>query len=80
MSASLMSYFSTNLCMLSSIGNWASAAFAELYVRGFLFGGSYEAIPLERNAYELAERYTGNRLRPFSVADEVARWIAEDRF
>jgi hypothetical protein len=54
--------------------------FAELYVRGFLIGGSYEAIPLERNAYQLSERYEGNRRRHFSVADEVARWIAEDRF
>lgn len=27
--------------------------FATLYVRGFLQGGSYDAIPLERNAYEL---------------------------
>jgi hypothetical protein len=28
--------------------------FSELYVRGFLNGGSYEAIPLEVNAYALA--------------------------
>ena len=26
--------------------------FAELYVRGFLFNGGYDGIPLERNAYE----------------------------
>jgi hypothetical protein len=31
--------------------------FAELYVRGFLNGGSYEAIPLEVNAYSLEDRF-----------------------
>lgn len=54
--------------------------FAELYVRGFLNGGSYEAIPLERNAYALGERFENNPADTFSVAEEVARWVAEDRF
>jgi hypothetical protein len=31
--------------------------FSELYVRGFLNGGSYEAIPLEVNAYSLEDRF-----------------------
>ena len=31
--------------------------FSELYVRGFLNGGSYEAIPLEVNAYTLEGRF-----------------------
>ena len=31
--------------------------FSELYVRGFLSGGSYEAIPLEVNAYSLEDRF-----------------------
>jgi hypothetical protein len=31
--------------------------FAAKYVKGFLNGGSYEAIPLEMNAYELDTRF-----------------------
>jgi hypothetical protein len=31
--------------------------FSELYVRGFLNGGSYEAIPLEVNAYALERQF-----------------------
>jgi hypothetical protein len=55
------------------------ARFAELYVRGFLSGGGYDGIPLERNAYELGERFERNPEIQFSVADEVSRWIAEGR-
>jgi len=54
--------------------------FAELYVRGFLKGGGYEGIPLETNAYTLGSRFESNPAQPFSVADEVRRWISEDRF
>jgi hypothetical protein len=54
-------------------------AFAPVYIRGFLRGG-YEAIPLEINAYELEVRFVANPLQPFSVADEVDRWIQEARF
>jgi hypothetical protein len=54
--------------------------FAELYVRGFVKGGSYEAIPLEVNAYALGGRYENNHAQHFSVADEVARRIAENSF
>jgi hypothetical protein len=54
--------------------------FAELYVLGFVNGGSYEAIPLEVNAYGLGGRYENNHAQHFSVAEEVARWIAENRF
>jgi len=54
--------------------------FSELYVRGFLNGGSYEAIPLEINAYTLGGRLEQNTERQFSVADEVRRWITEGRF
>lgn len=56
------------------------ATFAELYVRGFLSGGGYEGIPLEQNAYSLEARYAHNPATSFSVADEVATWIAEKRF
>ncbi len=54
--------------------------FSELYVRGFLNGGSYEAIPLEVNAYTLGGRFEQNPANRFSVANEVGRWIAEGRF
>ncbi len=54
--------------------------FSELYVRGFLSGGSYEAIPLEVNAYTLEGRFESNRRHAFSVEDEVARWMGEGRF
>src|SRR5882762_877897 len=53
--------------------------FAELYVRGFLSGGSYEAIPLEVNAYTLGGRFEQNPANRFPVEDEVRRWIAEGR-
>lgn len=54
--------------------------FSELYVRGFLMGGSYEEIPLERNAYLLDGRYEKDPTLHFSVADEVAEWNAQGRF
>jgi hypothetical protein len=53
--------------------------FSELYVRGFLNGGSYEAIPLEVNAYTLGGRFESDPHRIFSVEDEVGRWAAEGR-
>lgn len=52
--------------------------FSKLYVRGFLRGGGYHAIPLEANAYALGRRFeSGQR---FSVAEEVACSIHEERF
>jgi hypothetical protein len=48
--------------------------FSELYVRGFLNGGSYEAIPLEVNAYTLEGRFEQNPAKQFSVEDEVRKW------
>ena len=53
--------------------------FSELYVRGFLTGGSYEMIPLEVNAYTLGGRFESDPQRVFSVDDEVRRWAAEGR-
>jgi len=54
--------------------------FSELYVRGFLNGGGYEAIPLEVNAYTLEGRFENNPPQQVSVIDEVRRWITEGRF
>lgn len=53
--------------------------FSELYVRGFLNGGSYEAIPLEVNAYSLEDRFRRDPRRVFSVQAEVAQWLADRR-
>jgi hypothetical protein len=54
--------------------------FASKYVRGFLNGGSYEAIPLEMNAYQLDARFAAAPTKVFSVADEVQRWIDGGKF
>lgn len=54
--------------------------FSGLYVRGFLKGGGYYGIPLEINAYELGARFGAHPDRTFSVENEVASWIRDDRF
>lgn len=54
--------------------------FSSLYVRGFLTGGGYEGIPLERSAYALGARFQANPRQQFSVSDEVTEWIRLDRF
>jgi len=54
--------------------------FAAKYVRGFLDGGSYEAIPLEMNAYELEARFAAGPANSFLVADEVQKWIDAGKF
>ena len=52
--------------------------FVERYMRGWLDGGrTYEAIPLERDAYTLARRFQAAPNKPFDVAREVARLLAE---
>jgi hypothetical protein len=50
------------------------AEFAARYVNGFIQGGSYEEIPLEKNAYSLEGRFSANPDQIFCVADEVRRW------
>jgi len=54
--------------------------FAAKYITGFLSGGCYENIPLERNARELEERFSAAPANPFAVADVVQAWIDEGRF
>jgi hypothetical protein len=54
--------------------------FSNLYVRGFLTGGGYEGIPLERNAYALGARFEAYPRERFSVSDDVTEWIRNDRF
>ena len=45
--------------------------FAARYVNGFIQGGSYEDIPLEKQAYALESRFSQGGGNPFSVDDEV---------
>jgi hypothetical protein len=52
--------------------------FAELYVKGFLEGGCYEAIPLELNAYGLEGNFRKAPHRGFSVEHEVAAWLQRE--
>jgi hypothetical protein len=54
--------------------------FASKYVTGFLGGGGYDGIPLERNAYELDARFIADPARFFSVEAEVQSWITSGRF
>jgi len=57
--------------------------FADLYVKGFLEGGCYEAIPLELNAYGLEGNFRKSPHRGFSVEQAVTAWLqgeAEDEF
>ena len=53
--------------------------FALRYVKGFISGGSYEHIPLEKNAYELESRFSQDTAAAFSVADEVKNWVDSGR-
>ena len=48
--------------------------FAARYVNGFIQGGSYQEIPLEKNAYALEGRFSQNTSEQFSVDDEVRQW------
>jgi hypothetical protein len=52
--------------------------FADRYVGGFLSGGSYEAIPLEKQAYELEARFAADPRTAFSVEEDVTRRIRLD--
>jgi hypothetical protein len=54
--------------------------FATKYVMGFLRSGSYKAIPLEMNAYELDARFAAAPMETFSVEAEVEVWIRTSRF
>jgi hypothetical protein len=47
--------------------------FAKLYVGGFLTGGDYERISLERQAYELGDRFDSEPGKLFDVEEDVIR-------
>ena len=54
--------------------------FAEHYVRGFLTGGSYEEIPLEKQAYALEDKFARSPDSSFSVEDDVKERIRKMQF
>jgi hypothetical protein len=54
--------------------------FAEAYVRGFLKGGCYEEIPLEKQAYALEARFAANPHAEFSVEADVIDRIRLNHF
>ena len=53
--------------------------FADRYVRGFLTGGSYEEIPLEKQAYGLEDRFVEDPSKPFAVEEDVLERIRRDQ-
>jgi hypothetical protein len=52
--------------------------FGARYVSGFVTGGGYEGIPLEKNACELERRYSAKQV--FSVEEEVKKWMEAEKF
>jgi len=48
--------------------------FAARFVSGFIQGGSYEEVPLEKMAHALEDRFSQNATQVFSVDDEVRQW------
>ena len=54
--------------------------FADAYVRGFLKGGSYEEIPLEKQAYELEARFAKYPESAFSVEEDVRLRVRSQQF
>jgi len=54
--------------------------FADAYVRGFLTGGSYEEIPLEKQAYELEGQFSADSTATFSVEDDVTNKLRSKYF
>ncbi len=48
--------------------------FAGRFVNGFIQGGSYEEVPLEKMAQALEDRFSQNPTQVFSVDDEVKQW------
>lgn len=54
--------------------------FAERYVSGFLTRGWYQAIPLEKQAYELEARFAEKPAEGFSVEADVSERIRRREF
>ena len=54
--------------------------FAARFVNGFIQGGSYEEVPLEKMAYELEDRFSQNDGAHFSVEEKVRSWLSDAKF
>jgi len=54
--------------------------FAERYVLGFLTGGTYEEIPLEKQAYALEEQFVSDPSNSFAVEADVLERIRRNQF
>ena len=50
--------------------------FAMRFMNGFIQGGSYQEIPMEKMAQALESRFSQSSGNPFSVDDEVRQWTA----
>jgi hypothetical protein len=48
--------------------------FAARFVNGFIRGGSFEDVPLEKIAHALESRFSRNAAETFSVDEEVRQW------
>ena len=53
--------------------------FAGRFVNGFIQGGSYEEVPLEKMAHALEDRFSQNATQVFSVDEEVRQWRAAEK-
>ena len=56
------------------------SGFSASFVRGFLEGARYDAIPLEANAFQLSDRFRRDPDCRFDVASEIKKWIIPGRF
>lgn len=54
--------------------------FAERYVTGFINGGGYDGIPLEKNAYDLDVHFSADQTAIFDVEAIVREWSRDGRF
>jgi len=69
-----------NLVHTAQVKLLGEERFAELFVTGFLQARSYFLIPLKAHAFALDTRYAEDAEMRFSVEEEVARWITEERY
>jgi hypothetical protein len=53
--------------------------FAGRFVNGFIQGGSFEEIPLEKMAHMLDGSFSANGGEPFSVDEEVKQWREKEK-
>ncbi len=63
-----------NLSTWCSMRRWTSKSLPRRFVNGFIQGGSYEEVPLEKMAHALEGRFSQNAAETFSVDDEVRQW------